>query len=409
MTKTAYYIKLNRQIRGFYIIMNTEELEKRLISKSRRKRASAFKKLYNFGIEQNADEEEDYGNVNRCVRTIYSCFSRTPSSAAYEAEKNGYPVIGLVDHASLGGAEELIKAEAVSGTHYYIGAEVTVSADGEEKNLITVAALGVPHKHIKDFHGDLSIFRDEESRRIKSLVDRINDRFKPFGIKIDRPDRSPFLKIHATMNEKKVYFDLAWAITARYHDGKSVIDFLTDDMGLSLSISEKVALDNYLDENYNYTLANVLSKKLNISARKEKRTGVEYFLNLCEIYGAIPCLITDGENAENDIEIAKKNGLKAVCADVSAPQEYLEELYGIAMGNFILPLCREIIDYTDKNTRPNKMEEDLAEKYNECVFALIGHEIASSIHVKDGLFSPSSIAKTPDFYERIKLYSRIAQ
>ena len=77
----------------------------------------------------------------------------------------------------------------------------------------------------------------------------------------------------------------------------------------------------------------------------------------------------------------------------------------IAAG--IIPLARMVCDYPKKKLVCEFADEKTAEAYRETTFAVIGHEISSSLDIADGLFSDRSIENTPDLKDRLRLFSRI--
>lgn len=73
----------------------------------------------------------------------------------------------------------------------------------------------------------------------------------------------------------------------------------------------------------------------------------------------------------------------------------------------ILPIARMVCDYPKKKLVREFGDEETASLYRETTFAVIGHEISSSLDPCDGMFSGITLEHTPSLKERIRLFSRI--
>jgi len=68
--------------------------------------------------------------VNNHIHTTYSFSPYTPSSAVFYAWKAGLKTAGIMDHDSVGGAEEFIRAGEIIGMPTTVGFECRVSVAG---------------------------------------------------------------------------------------------------------------------------------------------------------------------------------------------------------------------------------------------------------------------------------------
>ena len=159
--------------------MQNEQLVAKLNDRRMKVRLKALKALTEASEVETQPTEKDK-NLNCVFRTVYSCFDRSPSLAVYYTYKFGMPLTGLVDYASLAGAEELIKAEKLAGGIYYCGAEVAVQVPSGER--IILSAVGVPHKNVKAFNDELSTYRSKRLAYTNALREKLNSRFKKHSI-----------------------------------------------------------------------------------------------------------------------------------------------------------------------------------------------------------------------------------
>lgn len=380
--------------------MQDEQLVEKLKDRRRSARLKALKAL----AKQEEFIDENFAELNANVqhRTLYSCFDATPSLAAYRLAKNGFPVISIVDYASLSGAKELDQATEILKTAHYTGAEVECL--DEKGNQRTLLSIGIPRKNIKPFNFDLFFYRKLKNDYADSLVAALNARFKKYYIKFDAPKRDFF----KTTGTEDIYYLLAEAIVAKFNDAAQITEFLVNELSLDLSERELDRLEDLSNAYYVNDLATALFRKFKIKLPQRKYKRVSDFVATSDSYGGISCLKL-GEDLDETISFAKNNRIKCVFfdSDKLAANASPSEIYDKCIENGLLPLARVVLARPRKKLEHKFENQELADKYNETAFAVIGHEISSSIDVGDGLFSPRSIENTPDLKDRIRLFSRI--
>ncbi|MBR1867963.1 MAG: hypothetical protein IJ800_05230 [Clostridia bacterium] len=383
--------------------MQNEKLIEKLSSKYSFVRISAYNKLLkSHEFKQNTLSENF--NVNYHVRTIYSCSGRTPSLAVYGALKQGAPMLAVIDHSSLSATEELQKTAEKSGIAYYSGAEVTLFSENFAPKPFIAVALGVPRANAFVFNEKLASYRALKSAYVKKLSDKINNIFKKYGIKTEMPAKIPFGGAKATMTRRRLFFILAEQIINKYDDGEKVVAFLTNDLRLELDRETINKLDDFANPLYVSDLADVLLNNLKIKTDDEKCHTIKQFISLCSDYSALPAIVYDGSDIRQFVEKATKAGFRSI---ITRTEKGADELYSASIENGVLPLFCKVIS-TPRDKFDFEFEDaGLAAKYNECAFAVVGHEIATAIDASDGIFSEEQISKSPDIADRIKLFSRI--
>ena len=76
--------------------------------------------------------------VNNHIHTTYSFSPYSPTKALYMAWQNGLKTAGIMDHDSVGGAKEFLRAAEIIGMPVTCGVECRVDILQEDKHKIRV-------------------------------------------------------------------------------------------------------------------------------------------------------------------------------------------------------------------------------------------------------------------------------
>jgi len=134
--------------------------------------------------------------VNNHIHTTYSFSPYSPGAAAYAARAEGLATCGIVDHDSMGGAEEFIEAGRIAGIPTTIGVETRVSfADTplkgrrtnnpDQKGCSYMVLHAVPHENIAKVQAYFAPRREKRNVRNRAMVERINALYEKEGVSID--------------------------------------------------------------------------------------------------------------------------------------------------------------------------------------------------------------------------------
>ena len=242
--------------------MQKEQLIAKLKDKRLRIRLKSLKALTaESKTTDNPVERPEGGNIHYVFRTWYSCFDRTASLAVYYTDKFAMPLTAIVDYASLSAATELIKAEKFANGVYYCGAEVYASYVNNKK--LALGALGVPHQHLKDFNNDLAPYRSKHITYTNIVREKINAKFKKFGLALPFDFWSFFGAIKTTSLED-LYVSLASKILQKYQTAEGVINFLQNDLSYALTSEELSKLSDTTNPHCMVDLAVVIFNNLKI-------------------------------------------------------------------------------------------------------------------------------------------------
>ena len=141
---------------------------------------------------------------------------------------------------------------------------------------------------------------------------------------------------------------------------------------------------------------------------ERKAKSVSEFVSASDSHGAISSLLLNGDE-NKAVDFAIKNKIKSITFDIDkvSPDFDAALFYDKCIAAGIIPLARMVCDYPKKKLVCEFADEKTAEAYRETTFAVIGHEISSSLDIADGLFSDRSVENTPDLKDRLRLFSRI--
>ena len=385
--------------------MQNEQLVAKLNDKRMGVRLKALKGLLPE-LEKSQSFYTPLTNINYVFRTVYSCFDRSPSLAVYYTEKFGMPLTAIVDYASLAATDELIKAKKVTGGIYYCGAEVAVAtSDGQR---IILSAVGVPHKNVKAFNDELYSYRAKRLIYTNALREKLNARFKKHQISLPYEFWSLFGAIKTTSVED-LFVNLASKVIEKFETGDKITDFLVNTLSLELTEDEKLKLADASSTLYLFDLAYALKNKLAVKHPDENLNKAEDFIALCVKYGAISSATFKGGNLDEFLAKIKALGVNSATAEFNADeQDFMQEFYDKCMNCGILPIVRTLVAHPRKKLDGKFENADLAEKYKNNAFCIVGHEISASINPEDGMFTAETNQRFPSLEEKVKLYSRVA-
>ena len=123
--------------------------------------------------------------INNHIHTFYSFSPYSPSAAVYAARAEGLCTAGIVDHDSMGGAEEFIEAGKILGLPVTVGVEARVSMAGtpferlrtnnpDQLGISYMVLHAVPHKSIPMVQAYFAPLREARNRRNREMTAAIN-------------------------------------------------------------------------------------------------------------------------------------------------------------------------------------------------------------------------------------------
>jgi hypothetical protein len=226
--------------------------------------------------ELSAPEKTIY--VNNHIHTTYSFSPYSPAKAVYMAWKNGLKTAGIMDHDSVSGAKEFIKAAAVLKMPVTCGVECRVDMsmtrlnghrinNPDQKSVAYVAMHGIPHQNIDRVDAFLAPYRAHRNERNRKMCENITAIVSPYGLSLNfDTDVLPVSNYAAggSVTERHILFALTKKITARYPTPAAVTAFLCDEMKLSLSekIRNQILAGTETPDYYEYDILGALKSNM---------------------------------------------------------------------------------------------------------------------------------------------------
>ncbi len=375
-------------------------------------------------------KEGDY--VNNHIHTIYSFSPYTPASALFYAWKAGLRTAGIMDHDSVGGMREFIRAGEILGMPTTCGFECRVSVEGtpltgrkinnpDQCSVAYLAMHGVPARSIDMAEVALAPLREKRNLRNRRMCERITELVEPFGMELDFDADVYPLSMAAeggSVTERHICYALVKKIVGKYPDRGAACDFVSLLCG---GMAEKVRakLMNAPEEFYEYDILGVLKSSLVerfYVPAEEECMNIRDFTALARKLGAISAyayLGDVGESPTGDKKAQKFEDdylplLFETLSDCGFDAvTYMPSRNTPAQLERVMELCGERglfqISGEDINSPRQSFICEALELYphlSKATYALIGHERA-----EDGMFAVRTMEKLPDLGDRIELYA----
>lgn len=394
-------------------------------------------------VDQGKIDRPAAGNdVNNHIHTSYSFSPYSPSKAIWMAYNAGLKTAGIMDHDSISGAEEFIKAGRIVGMATTIGVECRVDFsktplngrkinNPDQNSVVYMALHGIPHNKIDVVKNFFVPYTAERNERNRKMAARLNELLGPAGIAIDFDnDVVPLSKAKegGSITERHILFAVSRKMIESFGKGQKLVDFLKEKLGLSISSKlEKLLLDE-TNELYDYDLLGVLKSEL-VSKFYIEATAecpdVREVIKLAKDIGAISAYaylgdvgdsVTGDKKAqkfEDDyieelFEVIKELGFNAVTYMPSRnTMEQLKRIKSLCDKYGMFQISGEDINSPRQSFICTAARDEEFKNLIVSTWALIGHENAATENPKKGMFSSETISKYPDLNERIWIYRKL--
>jgi len=209
-------------------------------------------------------------NVNNHIHTTYSFSPYSPTKAIYKALESGLVTAGIMDHDSVSGCEEFIKAGEIAGMPTTIGFETRVDFSDtplcgrrinnpDQNSIAYVTVHAIPHRNIKKADEFLAPYREKRNIRNRKMTARLCE-ITGIDLDFDR-DIYPISQAHegGSITERHILFALSLKILEQ---GENVVSYLKDK--LSITVPERLVtlLEDKENPHIAYDLLGVLKSEL---------------------------------------------------------------------------------------------------------------------------------------------------
>ncbi|MDR0286836.1 MAG: PHP domain-containing protein [Clostridiales bacterium] len=396
-------------------------------------------------VDSGAIEKPVTGNdVNNHIHTIYSFSPYSPAKAVWMAYQAGLKTAGIIDHDSISGAREFIEAGKIIGMMTTIGVECRVKMSStplngkrinntDQDSIAYTTVHGIPHTQIdivKEFFKPFSAFRNQRDRK---MVDNINTVMHPYGISLDfEKDVVPLSKTAegGSITERHILFALSRKMISKLGKGAAIVNFLENNMKITISSKIRAMLEDVGNEVYDYDLLGILKsdliEKIYIPATDEC-PDVREIVAFSKKIGAIsayPYLGDVGDSVTGDkktqkfedgyldelFSVIRELGYNAVTYMPSRnTMAQLVRLKKLCEDNKFFQISGEDINSPRQSFICMAQRDPLFSNLYDATLALIGHEIAATKNLEDAMFSDKTVKNFPDLDLRIEHYKEIAE
>ena len=351
-----------------------------------------------------------------------------------------------MDHDSLSGAEEFLRAAALVGMPATVGMECRASMKNtalcgkrinnpDQKSVAYVALHGIPNQSIDLLNGFFSYYRFRRGERNRKMCENINALLGNYGLELDYDnDVLPLSMAHegGSVTERHILYALAKKITARFDEPEKVVDFLENEMKLSISQKVRGQILSGRDhpEFYEYDILGALKsnmvEKFYIEADAECPDIFE-LQKVCSACGAVfayAYLGDVGDSVTGDKKAQKFEddylellfyeldhiGFDAVTYMPSRnSEEQLRRIMELCEKHRFFQISGEDINSPRQSFLCNAMENEMFAHLSDAAYALIGHERRATKGIERAMFSEKAKDMFPDMRTRIEHYKNVVK
>ena len=213
--------------------------------------------------------------ANNHIHTIYSFSPYSPTAAVYMARAEGLETAGIMDHDSIGGAEEFRAAGEIAGIGTTCGMECRVSLEGtsmatrrlnnpDQIGVAYMAIHSVPCTGFARLQEVFSPLRERRNERNKKMLANINALVAPAGITLDfERDVLPLSSFEdgGSVTERHLLYALSVKI-AEVAGREKCADFVNKNLQIALTEKQRATLSDHDNPHFLYDLLGVLKAKL---------------------------------------------------------------------------------------------------------------------------------------------------
>ena len=428
--------------RGGGEVLNTID---QLNSPSRSTRLAAGKNV-GAAILRGEIKNVQTDEVNNHVHTTYSFSPYHPSMAAYKAYEAGLKAVGIMDHDSVSGAEEMLAAAKSIGIASTVGFEVRVNFTGtavegrkinnpDSKNIVYIAIHGIPKKRIPEAVRFLKPMNDARNKRNRAMTHALNKLLPGYGLPALDFDRDVAAisqaKNGGAITERHLMCALANAMVMHSGKGDALVRFVIEKLGLALP--EKIAahLSDASNIHYVYDLIGVLKSSfldnVFIQPNDEECIPVRTVVDFGNHINAIPVYAYLGDVGESPTGDKKAEHFEDSFLDELMPElkrlgfkgitympprntrEQLKRIQALCTQYGFMEISGVDINSSRQSFNCPIILDPEFKHLIEATWALIAHEKLASVDERYAIFNPKNPVAEKPLAERIALYAKVGR
>jgi hypothetical protein len=379
--------------------------------------------------------------VNNHIHTFYSFSPYSPSGAVWHAFGAGLKTAGIVDHDTVAGAAEFIRAGTILGIATTVGFELRVDFSGtalagrkinnpDQANIAYVAVHGLPHQNIGAVKKYLAPLRRARELRNSLMTEKLNAVIEPLGLSLDYMNDVHPLSMASeggSVTERHILFALVRKLTLTFGRGGPLLEFLITKLQVPVPEKQRAFLSDAVNVFYDYDLLGVLKSGLvgrfYVDAAEECPRAGE-FVGFVKKMGAIPAYAylgdilesTTGDKQSQKFEddyldelfrVIAAQGFRAVTYMPSrnVPAQ-LERVKALCSHYGLLEISGEDINTPRQSFICPALHDPAFRNLIDTTWAIIGHEKRASKNIRRGFFSQAAETEHPGLPERIDAFMK---
>lgn len=381
--------------------------------------------------------------VNNHVHTFHSFSPYSPSGAVYEAWEAGLGIVGIVDHDTLSGAEEMLTTGGRFSMASTVGFELRVSFrrtpfserrinNPDSTGIAYMCVHGVPHTRIEEAMAFLAPIREARRKRSRTITEKMNR--LSLGVTLDyEKDVEGISHVNegGTVTERHILYALAGKIIDKCGKGKGTVEYLSEHLRTVLDPEAESRLLNKENPYYRYDLLGVLKAMLlpavYIEPGEEECPDVRDVLAFSERIGAVSAYAYLGD-IERDVTGDKKRerfedeyldelipylkelGFRAVTyMPPRNSEKQMKRLIALSRENGLMEISGVDINSPRQSFSSPEVLSPVCRHLVDSAWALVAHEKLSSEDSRYGLFSPDNPMITLPLEKRLEIYASIGK
>lgn len=384
--------------------------------------------------------------VNNHVHSTYSFSPHAPADIPVRARAAGLGTVGIMDHDSVSGCAEFLKACKAIGMASTAGFEMRVNMNGtsmegrktnnpDEPNVSYIALHGIPATQFNVVEKFLKPIHAARIARDRREVEKLNVVLAQRG--------APTLDFNAdvaaisqaadggSITERHILYALSLKLIAAHGKGQALVDFVEGPLQVPLAGALRELLLDVDNPHYAYDLLGAFKASLVpgffIQSNYNECISVYDAVKFANEIGAIPAYAYLGDVGESPTGDKKAEKFEDDFLDELVPElarigfkaitympprntrEQLARLRKLCQANGLMEISGVDINSSRQSFNCPILLEPEFRHLTDAAWALIAHEKLAAINPKLALFSEENPMASQSLEERISNYAELGK
>lgn len=396
------------------------------------------------GLSSRTDILPPSEEVNNHVHSFYSFSPYSPTKIAFMALKSGLQAVGVMDHDSVSGGEEMLEAGKIFGMATTVGFEMRVNFDGapysgrklnnpDSENLVYIALHGIPRQHLGECADFLKPVQHHRNRRNRCQVEKLNGLLAGTGLQPLDFDRDVWTISKAaeggSITERHILAALAGSLIQHTGGGVRLTQFVREKLKTEIPAKLATLLEDPANPHLVYDLLGILKASFLpgffIQPNNEECLSVFSAIDFAHHVNAIPVYAYLGDIAESPTGDKKAEKFEDEFLDGLVPElknlgfqaitympprntvPQLLRLQALCRASGLMEISGVDINSSRQSFRCPEILMPECRHLNESTWALIAHEKLASGDERFALFHPDNPFAGDSLAERLRRYAAV--